>query len=377
MLEKDVVKVAGGLSQFVRGFEGNYSSPGYWYTHAYTDALDYGQRLMKVAAGGQSLGLKAQMLRSDVLSELVNLGGAYAALIPNVGQSIVDDILPLHSVLLNTYSNQQSLQIDASNNMAIYLQQPGNPLESITISKNFLKEFKNDINYSNNWSDLNWINSFFRVTHPYDSSSLVDNSEGFMLVGSFERGLTSEEIKYLRDVFGQSINYSKINVVRGDIRSAGASKVLGDTIYLEDFWGDKAVFQKDGRSLTAHGLILLSHEVTHVWQFQNGGWEYATAALKANFWAAITTGDRNNAYNWRKPHNARLPWSQWNPEEQAKAMEDYNRAIQVVYSYARGVDLKRANEEIIRLTPYVLEVRAKRGAPQSKDYTIAPTPMVP
>lgn len=189
-----------------------------------------------------------------------------------------------------------------------------------------------------------------------------------MLVGSLERGLTSEEIEYLRPVFGKSIDYSKIRVVRGNIGSVGASKVLGNTIYLEDFWGDNAVFQKDGRSITKEGLVLLSHEVTHVWQFQNGGWEYAPAALWANFWAAITTGNRNNAYNWREPHNARVPWSKWNPEQQAKAMEEYYRAIQVVNSYARGAALKRANEVITTLTPYVLEVRDKRGAPQSKDF---------
>jgi hypothetical protein len=35
VLEKDVVKVAGGLSQFVRGFEGTHTSSGYWNTHDY------------------------------------------------------------------------------------------------------------------------------------------------------------------------------------------------------------------------------------------------------------------------------------------------------------------------------------------------------
>ena len=88
VLEKKVQLVAGGLGQFILGFENTSRSSGTpsgtyaRYTNIYADALDYGQRLMRAAAGVQDLGLRAQILQADTLSELVNLGGAYAALNP-------------------------------------------------------------------------------------------------------------------------------------------------------------------------------------------------------------------------------------------------------------------------------------------------------
>jgi hypothetical protein len=83
VLEGNVRSVAGGLGQYVQGFEGNYGSPGYSYTNAYRDGLDYLQRLMKAAAAIDDPSLQPQMRDAKFLSHLVNLGGAYAALNPN------------------------------------------------------------------------------------------------------------------------------------------------------------------------------------------------------------------------------------------------------------------------------------------------------
>jgi hypothetical protein len=84
VLEGNVRSVAGGLGQYVQGFEGNYGRPGYSYTNAYRDGFDYLQRLMKAAAAVDDPGLRSQMRDAKFLSHLVNLGGAYAALEPNV-----------------------------------------------------------------------------------------------------------------------------------------------------------------------------------------------------------------------------------------------------------------------------------------------------
>jgi hypothetical protein len=83
VLEGNVRLVAGGLGQYVQGFEGNYGSPSYAYTNAYRDGLDYLQRLMRAAVAVDEPSLQPQMRDAKFLSHLVNLGGAYAALNPN------------------------------------------------------------------------------------------------------------------------------------------------------------------------------------------------------------------------------------------------------------------------------------------------------
>lgn len=90
VLEKNIQLVAGGLGEFFQGLNGtvskwNYYNPMYatgWvsYDNTFTNALDYGQRLMKVAAAVDDPILDAEVLRSDFLSELVNFGGNYLSL---------------------------------------------------------------------------------------------------------------------------------------------------------------------------------------------------------------------------------------------------------------------------------------------------------
>ena len=73
-------KLAGeGLSQFAESLNqpdfGNND-----YAKAMEEAIDYAQRLVQVAGAVDDPVLDAEVMRSDTLSELVNLGGAYAAL---------------------------------------------------------------------------------------------------------------------------------------------------------------------------------------------------------------------------------------------------------------------------------------------------------
>ena len=44
--------------------------------------------------------------------------------------------------------------------------------------------------------------------------------------------------------------------------------------------------------------MTLVHEMTHVYQYQTGGWGYAPEALWAQFKSFVTTGDRGGAYDW-------------------------------------------------------------------------------
>jgi hypothetical protein len=183
----------------------------------------------------------------------------------------------------------------------------------------------------------------------------------------FTRSLSSEEIEYLKVIFRDSIDYTKVQITRHNDLSRGASKTIGNTIHLEDYWGGEAVFQTNNRSLTKTGIILLSHEITHVWQFQNGGWAYAPESLKAQSSAFLSGGDRNKAYRWQDAYDARLPWEQWNPEQQARAIEVYTESREILNGGKEGDRvLAQANRE--KLQPYVEKVRNRQGAPSYNNF---------
>src|SRR5262249_54767875 len=60
-------------------------------------------------------------------------------------------------------------------------------------------------------------------------------------------------------------------------------------------------------------LDLLSHEMTHVWQFQNGGTDYLSEALYAqNF---------GEGYDFQRGIREGKSWRELNPEQQAELIE--------------------------------------------------------
>lgn len=172
-----------------------------------------------------------------------------------------------------------------------------------------------------------------------------------------DRSLTADEIAYARDIFGDSVDYSAITITRDSLISAGAPKTIGNTVHLKSDWGH---FVGETMELTAEGRDCLIHEMGHVWQYQNGGLSYIPESLWAQLKAAVGSGDRGGAYNWREPHKAGTPWAEWNPEQQAEAIEDYNKALRAIKSgRATADDYKTLSD----LEPYLNEVRARRGAP--------------
>ena len=86
-------------------------------------------------------------------------------------------------------------------------------------------------------------------------------------------------------------------------------------------------FIGDTLDLTPEGRETLVHEMTHAYQYQTGGWGYAPEALWAQFKSFVTTGDRGGAYDWKPQDAAGVPWEQWNPEQQAQCVEDYNTLL--------------------------------------------------
>jgi outer membrane lipoprotein SlyB len=175
--------------------------------------------------------------------------------------------------------------------------------------------------------------------------------------GTKSRSLTGDEIKYAKDVFKDSIDYSAITITRDSMLSAGAPRTIGNTIHLKSDWGH---FVGDTMELSPTGLETLIHEMGHVWQYQNGGLAYIPESLWAQLKASIGGKSRNAAYDWRAAHKDGLPWEQWNPEQQAEAIEDYNKLLR---KSKDGTASVAELSELSILLPYMQKVWQRQGAP--------------
>jgi hypothetical protein len=89
------------------------------------------------------------------------------------------------------------------------------------------------------------------------------------------RPLTLREIELARPIFGVSIRYELVRIVRTPLFNAPST--FGNTIRIED----PRLF---------NDMILL-HELTHVWQFQTQGTRYESNSLCSQISAAIRTGN--------------------------------------------------------------------------------------
>ncbi len=174
------------------------------------------------------------------------------------------------------------------------------------------------------------------------------------------RSLTADEITYARDVFVDSIDYSEIEITRDSVFAAGAPRTIGNTIHLKSDWDH---FDGDTLNLTEAGRLALIHEMGHVWQYQNGGLQYIPDSLWAQLKARFSGGSRDAAYEWRQMHDAGTPWEEWNPEQQAKAIEDYNMLLR---KQKAGTATIEDLHVLSILLPYIERVRRREGAPTSR-----------
>ena len=117
------------------------------------------------------------------------------------------------------------------------------------------------------------------------------------------RELTSDEIATLRQVYGDSIDYSQVRIKEGNsglFSLFGRPFTQGDTIYIP----------KGSLPLSPDVLV---HEMGHVWQFQHGGTDYMSEALWAqNF---------GEGYDFSKGIDEGKSFSELNPEQQAELMQ--------------------------------------------------------
>jgi hypothetical protein len=162
------------------------------------------------------------------------------------------------------------------------------------------------------------------------------------------RALSSGERAYAQGIFADTIDYDPIVITRGSVMAVGSARATGNAVNLEQ--GD---FVGDTMELSGGGYATLIHEMTHVFQYQHGGLGYIPESLweQAKAWA--TTGNRNNAYEWQPLDAAGVPWEDWNVEQQAYAVEQYNIELRKM---ERGEQYDAAL--LARLQPYVERMRA-------------------
>ncbi|WP_428264927.1 DUF4157 domain-containing protein [Haliangium sp.] len=185
-----------------------------------------------------------------------------------------------------------------------------------------------------------------------------------------KRRLRNEEKAYAKEIFKDSVNYDKVRITRDGPLSVGAPRTVGNTIHIPSSWTGNNMFKKGKKgtipSLSDPGLKLLIHEMTHVWQYQQGGAAYIGDSSWSQFKASFSSDRRGGAYKWRRPQKAGKPWHKWNPEEQAAAVAEYNGLYREQMSLrSKGSDLSSTDLDTMdTLKEYVDNVRAGKGAPQ-------------
>ncbi|MBZ4423292.1 hypothetical protein [Myxococcus sp. RHSTA-1-4] len=158
------------------------------------------------------------------------------------------------------------------------------------------------------------------------------------------RKLTGPEIAALRDVYGDSIDYSSIRIKEGNsglFSLSGRAFTHGNTLYIPP----------EDLPLTTN---LLVHETAHVWQHQNGGTDYMSEALWAqNF------GD---GYEFEKGIQEGKSWSELNPEQQAELLQRAH-ASGFFDPNTGGTFVYNGTDYTAYLNTALAELRAGKGAP--------------
>ena len=129
--------------------------------------------------------------------------------------------------------------------------------------------------------------------------------------------MTADEAALLKAIFGPSLDTSKMKLVYGSPVATGAPKTLENTIHFDPKHNiTDPVYRRSARH-----LMLLAHETTHVWQFQNKGLAYIPDSLFNQAVGAVVHDDRNQAYAYDM--NADKKLTSYNSEQQAQLIEGY------------------------------------------------------
>jgi hypothetical protein len=169
------------------------------------------------------------------------------------------------------------------------------------------------------------------------------------------RKLTEAEITELRRIFGDSIDYDSVVIKEGSVgifdkNDGNRAFTAGNTIYL------KNVVDNPATAVNERMAVLVS-EMTHVWQFQHGGSDYAGEALWSQWFG--------RGYNIDEIPNKR--WEDLEPEQQdaflrfAYEQGAFNTDPPVLVADINGDGTPDNLTQYLRDT--LEAIRAGRGAP--------------
>ncbi|MGE0325386.1 MAG: hypothetical protein AB7K71_07125 [Polyangiaceae bacterium] len=166
-----------------------------------------------------------------------------------------------------------------------------------------------------------------------------------LAVGSTnERMLTSSEREMAKRVFGDSIDYDKVRIGEG-------GKLLFSITQGREITLGNEIVSHEGK-LNPHTFI---HELTHVWQYQHGGGDYAPKALVAQLKGDAGVGP---GYDWRKGIDAGESWKDLNPEQQAQLVADA-----YVDLYSDSPNAERIEKYGVAYAKALKELQVGHGAP--------------
>jgi len=139
------------------------------------------------------------------------------------------------------------------------------------------------------------------------------------------RPLSADEVKLARGTFGKGIATKGIRVFKHSPATAvsGRGLTLGNDIYIPS---DQFEQGKD-MTLTEEGMVTLAHELTHVWQFQNGGGDYGVDSVARQLGQTLL--GKPNPYDYLPYIEKGIPWSKWGAEAQAALVEDYTHQARI------------------------------------------------
>jgi hypothetical protein len=142
------------------------------------------------------------------------------------------------------------------------------------------------------------------------------------------RTLTVDEEAYARIIYADSIDYTVVQVHTQSVYSKFSSLTLGNSIHFKIDNLGKDI--SSDVTLSPQGRLMLIHELNHVFQYQHDGWDYLKRSFISQLHAYIKTGSRTNAYDWRSRVTEEVPYSEWNPEEQAEALAEFSREQETI-----------------------------------------------
>lgn len=164
-----------------------------------------------------------------------------------------------------------------------------------------------------------WFSDAYSAVKSWVSSAKTWIHDQIMGKG---RPLTAEEIAQLKPIYGDAVDYSKVQIVTG----SGNMGLWGKILTCNDAavtWGNHIYFPNDssGKSEYSFGTntYWLTHEMTHEYQYQKYGWGYVPQSA----WGQLTQGQSFYDYQLQAGKGFR----QYNVEQQADLVAHYYQIL--------------------------------------------------